>query len=146
MTENAWLILLSAIVLLAALVGVFYSWQMLREARIDVAVAVELRPERLDLRVLGDGHVRSERNRLATQLALAAVAATSMTTTVLDVMPPWVRFVSRLLITAAVLLVFANSVLNARSRRAAVRLIEASRPEVIAPDPPEPVLPAPVDG
>lgn len=125
--DDVVLAVLSGLVVLAGIAASGYSWRLLREARLDVRVAEVLAPERKELRVIGEGHVRSERNRLWTQLSFVGVGLVSLSSNYVDAIPPLLRLASRLLIVAGILLVYLNSVLNARTRRTAVALIRAEK-------------------
>lgn len=118
------LLVLSGIVVAGGLLGVGYSAAMLYEAQQDLAAARRLAPERKDLEILGHSHVRAERNRLATQLSFVLVAIVGAATATGNLGLDWARIVSRFALFLGIVLVFANSVLNAHTRRAVLEELQ----------------------
>lgn len=117
------LTLLAIIWTAGAAVGAAYSFILIREYREDLRVA-RLSGGKAKI-ALGTLHLRAEINRFTTQViafligVLANIYSTSATES-----PEWVRTVSRFGIVAAVMLVYANSILMKHGRDATLAAID----------------------
>lgn len=109
---------LSVVVLTAGVIGSSRSWWMLRDAKADLAAAVAFAPEDAALIVIGKGHVRSEKKRLATQVAFTVIALVTLVSVFVDI-TDWARIAVRLAALVGILLVNANSVDMRRTRNEA---------------------------
>lgn len=129
---DAALVTLSLVVILAGLVGSYSSYRLLREAQEDLAVVLRLAPDRATLRLIGEGHIRSERNRLWTQVCFVVSGALGLVGSFYD-LSDLARVLLRIMLLAGIVLVNANSLLSAKTRRDALEAIRRETPRASPP-------------